>query len=231
MYIQDPYTSKVKEICKSLIGSKIKFNFTINLDNGKKFSGEISNCNIIGDCMETILYPFIVKEIPTFEEGPKQASPDFYNLNKEWEYELKCFNNKPGFDISNFNSYIYQINKDLEKKLYRTKYLIFKYKIDKNTIEIDDFKLCSVWEIINYTGKNPVSLQSKKGTWYNIRPCCFKDMNSNDKSPLIFIKNICSAILKTPNKMEDKEKIIDNINKQFYKIQFKEVLSEISNNY
>ena len=44
-----------------------------------------------------------------FVNGPKQSSPDFFN-NIEYEYELKCFKKNPGFDISNFNSYISQLN-------------------------------------------------------------------------------------------------------------------------
>ena len=75
----DPDTQKIKTICESLVGSKIHFGFTITLPLGETQSGKINNCNIIGDCMENILFPFIKSEMPTFEEGPKQASPDFYN--------------------------------------------------------------------------------------------------------------------------------------------------------
>ncbi len=54
--------------------------------------------------------------------------------------------------------------------------------------------------------------------WYNIRPCSFKDMGDNKKTPKLFIKQICEAIMETPNKIENKEKIIENIKKQFNKI-------------
>ena len=60
----------------------------------------------------------------------------------------------PNFDISNFNSYITQLTENLERKMYKTKYLIFKYKIDETFINILDFKLCSIWEIINYLREN-----------------------------------------------------------------------------
>lgn len=222
----DPNTPEIKNICESLIGSKINIGFTITLQNGEKQSGEIDNCNVIGDCMEDILYPFIHKHIPTFEKGPKQASPDFYN-SKIWEWELKCFNNTPGFDISNFNSYISQLEDNLEKKMYRTQYLIFKYTLDDGVITILDFKLCNVWEIINYNGKNPISLQCKKGMWYNIRPCSFNDMNKN-KTPSMFVKKICEAIHKTPNKIEDKEKTINNICNQYYKLQFSNIIQPLN---
>ena len=214
--LSDPDTEKIRNICNSLIGSKIQINFTLTLLNNEKYTEKINNTNIIGDCMENILFPFIKKNIPTFEKGPKQKSPDFYN--KEWDWELKCFRHNPCFDISNFNSYINQIEKNLEKKMYKTKYLIFRYKNYDNFVEITDFKLCNVWEIINYTGKYPISLQSKKKMWYNIRPCSFMDMNNNKKTPELFIKQICKAIMESPNKIENRKKIIENIYKQFNKI-------------
>jgi hypothetical protein len=223
----DPNTTEIKKICESLIGSKINIGFTITLQNDEKYSGEINNCNIIGDCMEDILYPFIHKHIPTFEKGPKQASPDFYN-SKIWEWELKCFTNTPGFDISNFNSYISQLEHNLEKKMYKTQYLIFKYSLNDGIITITNFKLCNIWQLINYTGKYPISLQCKKGMWYNIRPCCFNDINTN-KTPIMFVKNICEAINKTPNKIKDKQKTINNIYNQFYKLQFSNIIKSFNN--
>jgi hypothetical protein len=219
----DPKTPEIKKICESLIGCKINIGFTITLKSGENLSRKINNCNIVGDCMEDIIYPFINKNILTFEKGPKQLSPDFYN-SKIWEYELKCFSNTPGFDISNFNSYISQLEENLEKKMYRTQYLIFKYNLENGIITITDFKLCNVWQIINYTGKRPVSLQCKNGMWYNIRPCGFKDMNAVDKTPIMFIKKIVDAIKTTPNKMENKTRTINNIYNQFYKLQFSRII-------
>ena len=216
----DPNTSEIKQICESLVGCKINIGFTITLKSGGTLSGEIDNCNIIGDCMEDILYPFISKNIPTFEKGPKQASPDFYN-SKIWEWELKCFSNTPGFDISNFSSYISQLEENLERKMYKTQYLIFKYNLIDGVITITDFKMCNVWEIINYNGKYPISLQCKKGMWYNIRPCSFNDMKK-DKTPLMFIQKMCEAINKTPNKIADKENTISIIMDQFHKLQLNE---------
>jgi len=222
----DPKTDEIKTICESLIGCKINIGYTINLKSGENLSGEINNCNIIGDCMEDIIYPLIKKYIPTFEKGPKQASPDFYNSNI-WEWELKCFSNTPCFDISNFNSYISQLEDNLEKKMYKTQYLIFKYNLNDGVITITNFKLCKVWQLINYTGKHPISLQCKKGMWYNIRPCSFNDINTN-KTPIMFVKKICESIDKTPNKMEDKQKTIDIIYNQFYKLQFSNVIKSLN---
>ena len=80
MILIDPDTDKIRNICESLIGSEIKLNFTITLKSGETCSGDIDNCNIIGDCMENVIFPFIKKQIPSFKEGPKQSSPDFYNF-------------------------------------------------------------------------------------------------------------------------------------------------------
>ena len=219
----DPKTPEIKTICESLIGCKIDIGFTITLKNGETFSGEIDNCNIVGDCMEDILYPVIKNKVPSFEKGPKQASPDFYN-SKIWEWELKCFSNSPGFDVSNFNSYTSQLEDNLEKKMYRTQYLIFKYTFKNGVVTITDFKLCNVWEIINYKGKHPISLQCKKGIWYNIRPCSFNDMNVSDKTPIMFIRKIVEAIEKTPNKLEYKTRTINRIYDQFYRIQYSKII-------
>ena len=215
----DPDTQKINTICESLIGCEIQIGFNIKLKNGEKHYGKINNCNIVGDCMENILFPFIKSQVPSFEEGPKQASPDFYNRDKKWEYELKCFSDKPGFDISNFASYIAQLSENLERKMYKTQYLIFKYEIKEGYITITDFKLCNVWSILNYSGKRPVSLQCKKGVWYNIRPCStFNDMNNPEKTQEIFIKQICKAIDMCPNNIENREQIKISIKRQFEKL-------------
>ena len=46
----DPKTDEIKTIYESLIGCKINIGYTINLKSGENLSGEINNCNIIGDC-------------------------------------------------------------------------------------------------------------------------------------------------------------------------------------
>lgn len=51
----DPDTDKIKHICEYLIGSEIKLNFTIKFKSGEICSGDIDNCNIIGDCMENVI--------------------------------------------------------------------------------------------------------------------------------------------------------------------------------
>mgnify|MGYP001306338914 CR=1 FL=1 len=220
---EDPDTSIINNICKNIIGSEIKIEYNITFQNGDIDNGIIDNCNIVGDCLENILFPYIKKTIKTLEEGPKQSFPDFWNRNRRYNWELKTFNinHGPSFDISNFISYISQLLDDngVDNKLFKTKYLIFEYSFDNYIIKINKFKLCNVWEIINYDGKYPISLQNKKNTWYNIRPCKFSNMISKGKTPNLFIEKICEAILICPNKLEDRENKIINIKKQFNQLK------------
>lgn len=231
MDLIDPDTPIIRDVCQKLVGASIQLRYTITLsseDHNKDYTQDITNCNIIGDCMENIIIPFLKNRLPTFEEGPKQASPDFYNRNKAYEWELKVFTgNSPGFDISNFISYIHQLDKDVVRKLYKTQYLIFKYSTIKNVIRIDDFKICNVWDLIMYNGKYPISLQNKKGIWYNIRPGGFKEMNNN-KTADLFIKSICKAIMECPNRIDNREQLILNITKQFNECVFAQTLNTIN---
>jgi hypothetical protein len=170
MSIIDPDTQQIKAICQSMIGSKIHFGFTITLPTGETQSGKINNCNIIGDCLENILFPIIKKQVSTFEEGPSQASPDFYN-RKEWEWELKAFHTSAGFDIGSITGYIDKLSKKdgIEKKLFKTKYLVFEYDIDDNNIILKNFWMLSVWDLCcGYGGKKPINVGGGKGV--NIRP-------------------------------------------------------------
>ena len=103
----------------------------------------------------------------------------------------------------------------ISELIFADNYNIFKYEIKKGYIAITDFKLCNVWSILNYSGKRPISLQSKKNVWYNIRPCCFNDMNNAEKTQEIFIKQICEAIDLCPNNIENREQIKNSIMTQF----------------
>lgn len=68
----------------------------------------------------------------------------------------------------------------------------------------------------------------RKSMWYNIRSCSFNDMNNTNKTPYMFVKQICEAINKTPNKIENKEKTINNIYIQFYKLQFSKIILSLN---
>ena len=227
----DPDTPIIKEISESLIGSKLSFYYKIDFPNSTSSFSLLSNPNIIGDALEDIILPIILDSLPTFKPGPKQKSPDFYNADI-YEWELKTFNitKTPCFDISNFMSFISQLNEPngVLRKLFRTQYLIFGYDIEEEFVKITNFKLCSVWEILSYSGKYPLSLQSKRGVWYNLRPCSFFKMKESHKTKYKFINSLITAIKECPQNIEDKENIIKNIMTQFWKIEYSNIISDIT---
>lgn len=217
--LEDPDSKIVNEICNLFVGAKITLNYSISFKNGETKNSILNNCNIIGDCLEDIIFPCIKNNIASFQKGPKQSSPDFVNRDTEFEWELKAFTGNPCFDISNFMSYVNQLasHDGIIRKLYKTKYLIFRYSIVDDYVRIDDFTMKSIWEIVRYDKKYPLSLQNKRGMWYNIRPCSMKDMKLEcmNKTPEMFINKICEAILQCPNSIDDRHGIIKTIKKQY----------------
>ncbi|MDC0230383.1 NgoBV family restriction endonuclease [Aureispira] len=201
-------------LCKLFIGHKISFHYNFTFDDEVT---QITNCNAIGDLTEDVFFPRYKKIIPTFEKGPKQASPDFWSDNKEFEYEQKVYQNNPCFDIGNFNSIINQLaEKDgVHRKLFKTRYLVFKYAIENNSIVIKNFNMLRIWNIVGYDKKYPITLQNKRGMWYNIRPSSAKDWNDPNKTPKLFITNIIKCIKKSPNKINNKDEMIKSITDQF----------------
>jgi len=96
-----PNSEMLMNICRSFETQEISLTVTFM---GKSIP--ICNCNAVGDILEDVFYPLIKEQIDDFEEGPKQASPDYYGLNKYFEFEQKVFMKSPGFDIGNFTSYV-----------------------------------------------------------------------------------------------------------------------------
>ena len=211
----DPNSTRIASLCAGLVGAKINLGFTATLQNGKQLVGQIDNCNIVGDCMENIVFSHISSSIETFTKGPKQASPDFFNEGV-WEYELKCYSGTPGFDIGNVNAYIDELEHDLQRKL-STQYLIFEYSMCESEVTIQSFRHARVWGLLNYAGKYPLSLQCKRGMWYNLRPCSARDFNHPSKTPDLFIQQLCLAIESCPNQLiaECREEKIKAIKEQW----------------
>ena len=173
-YTFDPDTTAIRNICNSMIGAKISFNYRIEFPGAQDSMNPLMNCNIIGDCMENIVAQQIKQQIPTFASGPRQASPDFQN--NEYEWELKTFHKTPGFDVSNFSSFIEQVIQPggLLRKLFRTQYMVFEYEIRPGGVTIVNFWTLNLWQLFNYDGKYPISLQCKRNIWYNLRPSSTK---------------------------------------------------------
>tara|TARA_B100001063_G_C16740318_1_gene544396 strand:+ start:323 stop:1015 length:693 start_codon:yes stop_codon:yes gene_type:complete len=226
----DPKTPEIKKICESLIGCEIKIGFTITLQNGEYHSEEINNCNIIGNCMENILYPFIRKHIPTFEKGPPGQKPDFINVETEtkrrYDYELKCFNKKsgPGFDIGGITGFLKDMSElgGVQKKL-DVKYLIFEYDNTEETFKIINFWMLSVCDICcGYGGSKPINIGGQSGV--NIRPSTknqwTNEASKEKRNPTNFLDRIEKLIQsKWYNDDElEKQKKLESIQIQRYDI-------------
>jgi len=211
-------TDELIKICKGFENEEIELYATFMKNKIK-----INNCNIIGDLFEDLFFYEIKNKLLDFEEGPKQSSPDFYGMNKNFEFEQKLFMINPGFDIGNFTSYVNQLSSEngVYRKLFNTKYLIFEYfmNIDKNII-IKKFHYLNVYNIVSYNGKYPISMQVKKNIWYNIRPDSVKNWYLDNKTPKVFIEKIIECINICPH-IENKDEKINSINKQFDEIQSK----------
>jgi len=215
--MQDPEAFEINKKCETLIGAEIKINSNIKLKNKSTWCFKLSNKNIVGDSLEEIIFPYLKKYFKHFKCGPKQKSPDFFN-GDEFEYEMKTYTNKPSFDLGSFTGFLKQLTArgGVERKLFKTKYLIFQYHHNKeDVIVIDDFVFASLHEILNYKGKYPISLQVCDQVWKSIRPCSIAHRNRQEKSRYTFIGQFCEAIRVCPNFIENRREKIENIEQQF----------------
>lgn len=110
-----PFKEKLIKLCKSFENQEITINATFM---GKNIP--IYNCNLIGNILEDIFYPLFKEELPDFEKGPKQLSPDYYGNNKKYEFELKAL---CGFPLS------YKIPNNVDK------YDLFGNMVIPNVVE------------------------------------------------------------------------------------------------
>ena len=205
----DPDTTNIDKICKSLLGSEITISFGITLQNGKNTSGDINDCNIIGNCLENILLPFINISIPTFLKGPPGQKPDYHNNG--WWWELKCFKKSPGFDIGSITGYIEDISKQhgIENKI-NVRYLIFEYKEKEGgSVEIVNFWTLSVCDLCcGYSGEKPLNCGGQSGV--NIRPSgkglWTSEKSKKDRNVTNFLDRIEKLIQSKYYKISEDEK-------------------------
>lgn len=217
---QDLEYKKLVEMCEAFVNHKIQISAKFSFDEEQT---PISNCNAVGDILEDIFCSRFKKIIQDMEVGPKQTSPDFWTQDRKFEYEMKAFMVHPSFDVANFGSYVSQLSADggLFRKLFRTKYLIFEYEVNENVITIKNFWSMNVWNIVGYNGKYPIGIQNKRNMWYNMRPSYTKEWNTKSKTPELFVGNMIKAIKECPNQIDDRDKIITNIQNQFDNIKLK----------
>ena len=95
------------------------------------------NINNAGSTIESVISDILIRNY-NFTTGPKQKSPDlFFTAGKAiMEIEIKAYRGSPSFDIANYRSYIEQLAEigGVNRKLYNTIYIIFKYDVNNNHI-------------------------------------------------------------------------------------------------
>ena len=179
---------------------------------------KIETSNSIGDMAETLIYHTFKDKISSFKKGPSQLSPDFYTSLENFEYELKVFGpNGANFDISNFTSYINQLIKNggVYRKLFKTKYIILEYTFKNGCATIINVHVRNIWNLVKFDGKYPITLQCKKGMWYNIRPCAPSSWYDEKKTAEIFINKLLESIEKCPNSIDNRDEKCDIITDQY----------------
>ena len=205
--MQYKHIEKLNTLCKSFIGEKITLNCTF-----KNRTIPIHNSNLVGDLLEDVFYPFYKETCSDFEEGPPQDSPDFFAEEKTFHFEQKAFHGSPGFDISNFTSFLHQISQPggLEKKIFRTKYLVYEYGMDEKCFIIKNFWLLNIWQLPLYDKTHPISMQIKKKMWYNMRPGAKSSWQDEQKTPQKFLDKLLECLEKCHH-VEDKEALKSSI--------------------
>jgi len=204
-------TPRLLEVCRSFIGQALR---PVVHFMGRDIP--VNDPNIVGNMFETVAWNSGLKDIPDLEEGPLQDPPDFFAQNREFQLEMKVFRKSPGFDLSNFNSYINQLCEEggVMKKLFLTNYLVFEYATEGEVSSIKTFNYLNIWNLVEYDGVHPLTVQVKGGTWYNLRPGAMRGWSDPNKTPQRFINGICACIEACPQ-MTNKETKIANIRQQF----------------
>lgn len=192
---------RLLSLCKSFVGEKIHMRASF-----RNATVPVTNPNLVGDLLEDIFFPFYKEVCPEFERGPKQEPPDF--IGEEFQFEQKAFNGKASFDISNFTSLVHQMSKPggLEKKVFKTKYLVYEYDLEDDAFIIKNFWLLNIWQLPAYDKKYPICMQMKKGIWYNIRPGSPSGWYDTAKTPQKFLDKLIQCIDNCTH-LEDKDKL------------------------
>ena len=200
-----PNLEKIREVCNSFIGQVITLSVLFMSKNIP-----IAEPDIVGKMLENIFFPFFQESCPDLEINPiKQTSPDYYGLQREFQFEMKAFLGSPGFDISNCISLMNKISQPggLIKKLFKTKYIIFEYAISDNNIKIKNYWLIDIWHLPTYSNTYPISLQNRNKQWTNFRPGPSSGFSDKDKTPQLFIEKLLECISIYPNLSDnDKER-------------------------
>jgi hypothetical protein len=192
------------KIREKLVGCVLTISYSISKDGNEVISNSIDNSNSVGDIIEQVVGDLFGHML---EKGPPNKSPDYYTKNSLTfiesqtvnQVEVKTFENSPNFDIGNFDAYVREISTEsgLKRKLFETIYLIIEYEsVTKHLFRIKNVWAKNVWQLPNYEGKYPLTLQVKQNRPHNIRPGCTNSWDDGNKTPSIFIDGLNMCIEK-----------------------------------
>lgn len=158
---------------------------------------DIETNDIVGHIMQSWLKSWFLRNNIEFQEPEDtQKFPDFHLNTDDLEedlLEVKAFNydNSPGFDIANFESYC----ESVKTKPYRfhANYLIFGYRMVGTIITIENLWLKNIWEITSSMREFPLTVQNKRGTIYNIRPTKWYSTSTRSRSPFESLEDFIIA--------------------------------------
>ncbi|GEQ87430.1 type II restriction endonuclease NlaIV [Patiriisocius marinistellae] len=176
-----------KELYKKLVddykivGEIGSINFKI-----KDLSIVIKTKDSVGNLIQEWLKAWMNQnKIEFVENNNSQTFPDFLldvENPKKGLLEVKTFDfdNGPGFDLANFDSY----SNSLLSASYRldSDYLIFAYQMNDGIITIKDIWLKKIWELTCASKKWPLRVQDKKNVIHNIRPVIWYSERSTYKA-------------------------------------------------
>ena len=113
---EDPDIDEIEILCQKLCGASVRLNYTITMgeSDSNAQSGLFIDCNTVGNCIEKLVIDQLQKVIKTIEPGPLQKSPDIWNHQHKYEYEIKSFKNAPSFDIANSQHIRHHIIKKIQ---------------------------------------------------------------------------------------------------------------------
>lgn len=210
----DPEQGIIREQCRALISKT--FVLSVSLDDHEHIP--LEDCegmnNAVGSILEQVVLVLLQRHLPAFVGGPRQRSPDYYNRGI-YEYELKCFQNNPSFDLANYDAYVAQLCQDngIRRKLFDTTYLVFQYECAGSRIQIRQFWMLQIWDLVSYHGRYPLSIQNKRGIWYNLRPSSVKGWADSGKNAHRFLYHLIGSIRLCPNPI-DKTRILERLMSQ-----------------
>jgi hypothetical protein len=161
--------------------------------------------SVIGNLIQDWLSEFMRQNSINYRQPEhSQEFPDFYLSESKTTdlLEVKCFTKSPNFDIANFNAYCRSLLANAHR--LDADYLIFKYKANSESIEIQEIWLKKVWEIASSSDRAALKIQWKQNQAFNIRPGTWYSSKTKYpvfKSRLAFVEAI-DAVQKTlPNQV------------------------------